>query len=255
VHSHLCAGHHSKRRTSAQSERKTIVSTNIFICGVGGQGIGLMGDVLCQTLVDAGKHIMATETHGVAQRGGIVTTHIRVGPAVRTPKIGPGEAAYVFSLERLEGARFAELMLREHGHLVYYDTVVQPQTTRAGDASYPTNADVDAMCLRYQFDVDRIRLPNLQSPTMQNVALLGCIAALRIVDGVTPESVRNTITRLLPDKIRDINLAVFDRAVAYQPNGSGADIQKGELLNGNGQEHNPHPSSGALRRFPIIAGA
>ena len=196
----------------------TISTTiGIFICGVGGQGIGLLGDVICETLAGAGKQVMATETHGVAQRGGIVTTHVRFGPSVRTPKICEGEADFVFALERLEGVRFAQSMLRPGGKLIFYDAVVQPQPTRSQGEHYPDGNDLTTLRKRLNIHIDSVCLADLPGPQMQNVALLGRIAALKIIDGITPDSVRAALTRLLSPRIRDINLSVFDNAVNFVP--------------------------------------
>ena len=221
---------------------------NIFICGVGGQGIGLMGDVLCETLVREGQQIMATETHGVAQRGGIVSTHIRIGPGVRTPKICGGEADFVFALERLEGVRFAQSMLRPGGRLVFYDTVLQPQPTRSRGVHYPDDGDMALLRERWKIQIDSIYLEDLPGPQMQNVALLGRIAALHAVQGVTPESIRKILAQLLPKKILEMNLKVFDTAVQYQPTASKA---RGASNETHSDRQNQFQK---LRAFPIVAG-
>ena len=226
------------------------MTISIFICGVGGQGIGLMGEVLCHTLLNQNTRVMATETHGVAQRGGTVTTHIRFGDSVRTPKIGEGEADFVFSLERLEGLRFTESMLRDGGTLVYYNTVQQPQVTRATGMPYPEAADVAKACRLRGIRVAHIAVENLQSAQMQNVALLGRIAALRIVPGITPETVRKTLNELLPERVRALNLQVFDQGC----NWTETPKRKSSTSKGkSGNNHNDNLQD--LRSFPVIAGA
>ncbi len=226
------------------------MTTSIFICGVGGQGIGLMGEVLCHVLQNLNTRVMATETHGVAQRGGTVTTHIRFGDGVRTPKIGPGEADFVFSLERLEGLRFTETMLRDRGTLVYYDTVQQPQVTRARGMQYPTADDVNTACQRRNIRVAHIALPNLQNPQMQNVALLGRIAALQLISGVTPDSVRKVLHQRLPERVRALNLQVFNEACTWKETAARTS-SNATKKNGTDKSDNRQ----GLPSFPIIAGA
>ena len=51
-------------------------SINIFLAGVGGQGIGTLAEVLVRSCLDAGHNVKAVDTHGLAQRGGIVTRHL-----------------------------------------------------------------------------------------------------------------------------------------------------------------------------------
>ncbi|MBN2526895.1 MAG: 2-oxoacid:acceptor oxidoreductase family protein [Deltaproteobacteria bacterium] len=228
------------------------MTVNILICGVGGQGIGLMGEVLCETLLQAGEMVMATETHGVAQRGGIVTTHIRYGKGVRTPKIDAGEADFVFALERLEGARVARHMLRPGGKLIYYDTVQQPQSTRAHGVPYPDARVVKEMCRARGVEASHIFVPNLQGPQMQNVALLGYIATRRLISAVTRDSVRNALLKLLPAKVRAHNLQVFDSACGYALKAQkNHDCQVSLKDNADASKED----AATIRSFPIIAGA
>lgn len=203
------------------------MTINIFICGVGGQGIGLMGDVVCQGLVNAKQNVLANETHGVAQRGGIVTSHIRVGPHIRTARIRPGEADLVLALERLEAARFAHLMLKPMGILVYYDAVVQPLATRVDNAPYPTNAQMNQLTPNKEIHVERVYLTDLPDPQMQNVALLGHLAQMNFIEGLDVTNVRTILRKCLPSGVLEANLDVFDRCCkcATAPN-TAAPIQK-----------------------------
>ncbi len=60
---------------------------NIYLCGVGGQGIGLLSEVLLRGGDYAGLKAKAVDTHGLAQRGGIVVSHLRFGSSVFSPMV------------------------------------------------------------------------------------------------------------------------------------------------------------------------
>ena len=75
---------------------------NIYLSGVGGQGIGLLSELILRAVDHAGQPVKAVDTHGLAQRGGIVVSHIRIGPAVFSPLIRPHQADLVVALERHE---------------------------------------------------------------------------------------------------------------------------------------------------------
>ena len=61
--------------------------TNIFLAGVGGQGIILASDIMADVFLDAGYDVKKSEVHGMAQRGGSVTSHVRFGEKVASPII------------------------------------------------------------------------------------------------------------------------------------------------------------------------
>ncbi len=106
---------------------------NVYVAGVGGQGIGLLSGVLGAAMVDAGHALRGCETHGLAQRGGVVVAHLRLGEAAFAPRVPPGEADLVISLERLEAHRGIVTMLRPGGRVIYYDAQYQPLAVRLGE--------------------------------------------------------------------------------------------------------------------------
>lgn len=81
---------------------------NILLVGVGGQGTILASKILSTALVDAGYDVKMSEVHGMAQRGGSVTTQIRYGEKVFSPIIGKGEADVMVCFEKMEALRWIE---------------------------------------------------------------------------------------------------------------------------------------------------
>lgn len=83
---------------------------NIALSGVGGQGILTASDVLAHAAVLAGRAVKKSELHGMAQRGGSVVSHVRIGELVHSPVIPDGSADYMLAFERLEALRYAGLL-------------------------------------------------------------------------------------------------------------------------------------------------
>ena len=103
---------------------------DIFVIGVGGQGIGLLSEALIRAADHAGKTVRGVDTHGLAQRGGMVASHVRIGAGAHSPLVMAGQAEMVVALERHEALRGMNLYLQDGGTLVYYDAVWQPLDVR-----------------------------------------------------------------------------------------------------------------------------
>ena len=78
---------------------------NILLVGVGGQGTILVSKILSTGLMEAGYDVKMSEIHGMAQRGGSVSTQVRYGSEVFSPIIGIGEADILVSFETMETLR------------------------------------------------------------------------------------------------------------------------------------------------------
>ena len=73
--------------------------TNVIICGTGGQGILLASEILCEAARLAGNDVKKSEVHGMAQRGGSVSSHVRFGEKVYSPLVEKGCRSYPFNGE------------------------------------------------------------------------------------------------------------------------------------------------------------
>lgn len=109
---------------------------NILLVGVGGQGTILASKVLSTGLLDAGYDVKMSEVHGMAQRGGSVTTQIRYGEKVYSPIIGIGEADIVVAFEKMESLRFLEY-LKKGGKMVVNNYEIPSATILSGSEVYP----------------------------------------------------------------------------------------------------------------------
>jgi indolepyruvate ferredoxin oxidoreductase beta subunit len=185
---------------------------NIYLCGMGGQGIGLLSEVLIRACMEVGYDVMGVDTHGLAQRGGTVASHLRIGRTVRTPLIAPGQADLVIGLERLEALRGALTMLRPGGTLIFYDTMYQPIAVRLGRAEYPAASELESAVRDLGGHLERVYLGDLPDARMQNVALLGSLAALGLIDDLDASAIEGVLESIVPKSARQANLDVFRRA-------------------------------------------
>ena len=185
---------------------------DIYLCGVGGQGIGLLAEVLTQACLAVGYQVRACDTHGLAQRHGTVVSHLRIGEKLFTPQVPPGAADLVVGLERLEALRGAVRMLKPGGTVVYYDTVYQPIFVRLGQAAYPSVEDLEQAVKARGGRVERVHMDGLPDPRMQNVVLLARLGALKVIPGVDAGVMERALREGVPARLRDANLAVFQKA-------------------------------------------
>jgi indolepyruvate ferredoxin oxidoreductase beta subunit len=182
---------------------------NIYLCGVGGQGIGLLAAALAQAADRAGLKVMACDTHGLAQRGGVVSSHIRLGEDALTPLVPEGAADLVLALERLEALRGSAQYLKKGGKVIYYDTVYQPVSVRMGKAEYPSAAETEKEVRAMGGEAFAVSLPEIQDPRMQNSALLGRLAALGAVPGLEAGVIEEVLKEIVPAAALEENLRIF----------------------------------------------
>ncbi len=182
---------------------------NIYLCGVGGQGIGLLSEVLSRSCAAAGYKVKGCDTHGLAQRGGSVVSHLRIGDGVFVPRIPDGEADIVIALERLEAMRGTAKMLREAGSLIYYDAVYQPIGARMGLDSYPTAEQLEGLVSSLNGRIFRIMLPDLTDPRMQNIALIGTLVRERIIEGLSTNIVEAELRAVVPTRAVEANVRLL----------------------------------------------
>ncbi|MBE9546422.1 MAG: 2-oxoacid:acceptor oxidoreductase family protein, partial [Proteobacteria bacterium] len=83
---------------------------NMLLAGVGGQGILLAGEIICKVMMASGYDVKKSEVHGMAQRGGSVTSHVRYGKKVFSPIAGKGDVDILISFEKLETLRYLDYL-------------------------------------------------------------------------------------------------------------------------------------------------
>ncbi|RKD31813.1 indolepyruvate oxidoreductase subunit beta [Thermohalobacter berrensis] len=181
---------------------------NILLVGVGGQGIILASKLLSKGLMDAGYDVKMSEVHGMAQRGGSVTTQVRYGKKVYSPIIGKGQADIIVAFEKMEAMRWIEY-LNPNGKLVVNNYSIPSVPILTGEAQYPKDI-LDE--LKDKVDTKVIDAANeareLGNIRTQNVIMLGSLSKALGLDEVDWEGV---IKELVKEKYIDINIKAFHR--------------------------------------------
>ncbi|MHA2105829.1 MAG: indolepyruvate oxidoreductase subunit beta [Candidatus Hodarchaeales archaeon] len=113
-----------------------INSYQIVIAGVGGQGIVTLTELIGESAIKAGLKVTGAETHGMAQRGGSVVSHLRIGLNPIAPLIADGTADIILALEPSEALRHSKL-IKSDGTIIYSTDVITPSNVTVQHKEYP----------------------------------------------------------------------------------------------------------------------
>ena len=182
----------------------------VLLCGVGGQGTILAADLLAKTAMSNGMQVKLSEIHGMAQRGGAVTTVVRIGEHVNSMVCCEGSADYLLSFETTEALRNIQF-LKQGGMLLVNDESIKPLPVLTGKANMAPriNERLD--------DFGAVLIPATRlareagTTKCANVVLLGALAA-----GLpfSLESWEEQIAAKVPPKTIDMNLKAFRSGLA-----------------------------------------
>jgi len=180
---------------------------NVFLAGVGGQGTLLASEVLCEAFLLAGFDVKKSEVHGMAQRGGAVTTHLRFGPKVFSPLIEPGGADLLIAFEKLEALRFAHY-LRPGGAMVVNAQEIFPPSVATGQERYP-----EYVAVRLRTVTDRLHFVDalaaallLREVRAVNMVMVGAASHyLPLSEGTYEDAMKAR----MPERIVAVNVAAF----------------------------------------------
>ena len=197
---------------------------NVMLTGVGGQGTVLAAKMLAQAAQEKGWHVRTAETIGMAQRGGSVVSHVRMGnegEEVCSPLIAKGSADMVIAFEPGEGARVLPYLSLD-GVLVTAVTAIQPVTAAMASAPYWGPAVIEQ--LYGLFEVGSNRLVVVPDRTVLNhvgnrKALNTVLLASAIATGKLPlslDDLRNAIRVCVKPDFVDLNLKAIDFTIGVQ---------------------------------------
>lgn len=151
--------------------------TNILVCGIGGQGVMTAAEILAEAAIAVGYDVKKTEVAGMAQRGGVVTSHLRFGPKVLSPQIDPGTVHVLLGFEAAEALRWSHY-LRADGLALVNDARIKPPVVEIGLYTYPEDpiGELRARGIRVvAFDAMRIAR-DLGDLRLGNTVMLGAVS-------------------------------------------------------------------------------
>lgn len=185
-------------------------SFNILIVGVGGQGVLLASEILSEVAMNAGLDVKKSEVHGMSQRGGVVSSHVRIAPRVYSPTIHEGQADILMSFEQAEGLRAVNWLHPDGIAIVSRTTLIPAIVTGSKIYHYPEDA-IEQLQKKVRrvigVEADKIAA-ELGNPRLVNTILLG------IVSNYLPFAT-DMWTDCLKSKVKakfvEANLAAFQR--------------------------------------------
>jgi indolepyruvate ferredoxin oxidoreductase beta subunit len=190
-------------------------------CGVGGQGLMLVSNIIGLACAEYGLSIRTAETHGLAQRSGSIYTHIRIGKDVLSPLIPYGEADALLGMEAIETLRYIEF-LKPNGVIILNDYIWQPvgSTFERVNKDEEKYVEISEIIQKLSKLTDKIYLLNALELAIKagntlasNVVLLGALSKLKRFP-ISKDQLKSVIPQVVPKKAIEVNLRAFDLGFA-----------------------------------------
>lgn len=185
---------------------------NIILAGVGGQGILLASQILGVSALKEGFNVRVSEIHGMAQRGGAVVSHVRIGEKVHGPKVLEGNADVILGFEPLEALRNIKYASEKTLIIVSKETIV-PTGFSPEPVQYPSFDEIIAKMKIFTeklIVIDALELAReAGSAITRNIVLLGALMATGRLP-IKNETLKDTIRELVRPAYLEMNLKAFN---------------------------------------------
>ncbi len=191
------------------------MNKDILICGVGGQGTVLASKLIAAAAMNCGNTVHSAETIGMAQRGGSVTSHVRIGDTAFSPLIPKGTADILLAFEPAEAVRNLSY-LKKDGAVIVNSNPVKPTTESLNDTGYDGTellAYLKTKCNCLVIDAEALCAP-FGSSRYFNVAILGAAAGTGWL-GLSSDALLQEIETRVPAKFVETNKKAFLAGIAY----------------------------------------
>ncbi len=182
----------------------------ILFVGVGGQGTILVSRLLTSGLMKAGYDVKMSEVHGMAQRGGSVSTQVIYGDKVYSPILGRGQADILVAFEKMEALRWSEF-LKPGGIVIVNNYEIPSLPIAIGSIEYPQGIleELEKNFKTIVIDAGKIatELGNIRT---QNVVLFGSLVK---AFNLTEIDWMEILKEILPERMLDINIKAFNKGM------------------------------------------
>jgi len=185
--------------------------TNVLLCGIGGQGVLTAAELLARAAIAAGHDAKKTEVAGMAQRGGVVTSHLRFGARVLAPAIPNGEADLLIGFEAAEALRWLG-QVRPGGLVVANALRVKPPVVHQGLFDYPDDpiAAIRAKGLDVRAVDARAIADDLGNLKLMNTVMIGAVSDLLPLSADALRSLVVDAFRVRKPALAELNGQAFD---------------------------------------------
>jgi len=175
-------------------------TVNLVLSGLGGQGILFMTKILAETALNKGYGILGAETHGMAQRGGSVVSHLRIGN-VKSSLIRAGAADVLISLDESEAYRHLPY-LKKGGKL--FANAVPDTFPDERVAAYLHKMEIES----WSMEAAKTAI-ELGSPKSTNLAMIAFYSAFES-GPLGSDDLKATVETISPEPFKKMNLKIFD---------------------------------------------
>ncbi len=187
------------------------MSKNVLLCGVGGQGTVLASKLMAAAAMNKGMKVLTAETIGMAQRGGSVTSHLRMGDGSYSPLIGKGQADIILGFEPGEVVRMLPY-LKKDGVVVVNTRPVRPVTGALTGVDYTGLEMLEYIKSKVEkvITVDSEKaVADLGNSKVLNVVILGAAIESGVLD-ITKEDIKKAIMQKVAPKFHELNMRAID---------------------------------------------
>ncbi len=182
------------------------MNKNVLLCGVGGQGTILASKLISSAAMKLGYPVLAAETIGMSQRGGSVTSHIRMGDSLYSPLIGKGTADIILAFEPGEAVRNLPY-LKKDGIVIVNTRPVRPVTGTLSGSDYNGEEMIEYLKNKgvHVITVDSAKAAEeLGSSKVLNVVLIGAALSKDVLP-ISKKDMEEVILEKVPEKFHELN--------------------------------------------------
>ena len=179
----------------------------ILIAGVGGQGVLRASDIFAHVVMAAGLDVKKSEVHGMAQRGGCVTSHVRYGDSVCSPLAKKHDVDILVSFEKIETLRYLDYV-KVNGTIIINTEEIFPPAVNLGDAIYPTD-----VIEKVKLSFEKVKVVDASTLALQagnirtvNTVILGTLSTCLTFENEIWEEV---LKKSFPPKLFSVNMEAF----------------------------------------------
>ena len=195
---------------------------NILICGTGGQGLITLLQIIAEAALNEGYEVRTSELHGLSQRGGSVEVHIRFGKKIYSPLIAKGKADLILALEMQESLRTVNFVSSKTVFLINKQIIPIPLEKQLTEKEVLTNlkkfipkqsfGDTKGQAKKVEIiPAAEICEKNLGTNVVSGIYLLS-LASFRGILPLKPDSILNSIKKIIPEKYLELNIKTFNLA-------------------------------------------
>ncbi|MBN2202819.1 MAG: indolepyruvate oxidoreductase subunit beta [Candidatus Aenigmarchaeota archaeon] len=188
---------------------------NIIVTGVGGLGAMTLGAVIAQAALRQGLDVRTSELHGLAQRGGSMLFHVRMGEKLYSPLIMQGKADVVIALEPLEALRTTYFGSKEHDTTFIIDSnQLSPTAVSVLGEKYPTMESIIKNVEKFSSKIDIVKATEIVaketgSDVAANIFVFGYAVGKKLIP-IEKKFAIQALEEIVPEKYLDMNKKVFE---------------------------------------------